>query len=148
MHVYPWLLCASWQIPWFRHWWYEHTSHVPKSFLSTESFIKLYVRLSDLKPLTQPENVGGGGIVNYLVRIPLGKTTCFDVGWRLTNESGLETDVFVYRLEVWYTADVQKLSQIHSLVRAGAGSSVRAAFVDIHTTVILHPFQPGGMPFV
>lgn len=52
--MYPWRVWASWQIPWFKHWLLEHTSHVPKPFLPTESFIKLYVRLSDLKTLTQP----------------------------------------------------------------------------------------------
>lgn len=66
----------------------------------------------------------------------------------LTDESGLETGVFVYYCEVGYTADVQQLGQIHSLETARTYSFVRAAFVNVHDTAFLRSFEPGGVPFV
>lgn len=54
----------------------------------------------------------------------------------------------MYRSKVGHTADVQQLGQIHTLERAGTRADKRALIVDIHTTVFLHSFQPGGMPFV
>lgn len=49
-------------------------------------------------------------------------------------------------LKVGYTANVQKLRQVHSLERAGAAALVRSAAVHVHGTVFFRTTQLSGVP--